>query len=267
MSSSQVCRRCRASFPLESFPKSINGTRTLKTCGTCSREEGDVRRQKIKKIPTTDSTESHCQRGPGHRVDQKKVSCDDLVAELQSRCRTQAVGRLDFSTDVSALGFRESMGRKERADEVRRYIESVMPWKFTCVHTYILRQYFTTNFIWPYSYHERVRPEPSPTSDTFQYICAQRQESQRKQKLTEDIENQRDRAYMQRFNCAGELRITVHSHDPKYIRVVLVHEIHHIPYCDISLPEEVKAIIRDQKGVTVRDVRFQGIQFSYLPQH
>jgi hypothetical protein len=87
MSSSQVCRRCRASFPLESFPKSINGTRTLKTCGTCSREEGDVRRQKIKKIPTTDSTESHCQRGPGHRVDQKKVSCDDLVAELQSRCR------------------------------------------------------------------------------------------------------------------------------------------------------------------------------------
>ena|SRR5271154_3210497 len=109
MSSSQVCRRCRASFPLESFPKSINGTRTLKTCGTCSREEGDVRRQKIKKIPTTDSTESHCQRGPGHRVDQKKVSCDDLVAELQSRCRTQAVGRLDFSTDVSALGFQESM--------------------------------------------------------------------------------------------------------------------------------------------------------------
>lgn len=86
-------------------------------------------------------------------------------------------------------------------------------------------------------------PAPGPDSDTFRYVCAQREGEQTKNKLTNKPNANRDRSYMNRFECGGELRITTHEHDRDSARVVITHTIHHIPYCDISIPDEIKALI------------------------
>lgn len=58
---------------------------------------------------------------------------------------------------------------------------------------------------------------------------------------------------MDRFPCYGELTIAVNSNNNN-IYTQLIHNHHHEPYCDISLPDIVKKMITDQDLVPVKQV-------------
>lgn len=101
---------------------------------------------------------------------------------------------------------------------------------------------------------QRVRPAPGPHSETFLYTCSQHTGTKKIPKPVADPEEQRDRDYMDRYDCDGKIQLTVHSDQPNLARIVLIHMARHQPYCDIRLPPEVKAIIKDGIESSAKEV-------------
>lgn len=58
---------------------------------------------------------------------------------------------------------------------------------------------------------------------------------------------------MDRFPCQGTVRITAHS-DKSTVRIAIAHAMHHVSYCDIGLPDEVRMLIEERKDSTAGEV-------------
>jgi hypothetical protein len=101
-----------------------------------------------------------------------------------------------------------------------------------------------------FSYHHSV-PAPSPSSDSYVYLCNQSAALQKQSVLMDKMEWRRDRDYMDHFTCKGELQLTINSNQLTIARVVLIHKCSHQEYCDISLPHNAKSIIHELKDLTV----------------
>ena len=54
---------------------------------------------------------------------------------------------------------------------------------------------------------------------------------------------------MDRFKCDGWLNITVNEKDPQTIAIRMTHYRHHIPYVDISIPNNIKKSVEDMKNL------------------
>lgn len=117
--------------------------------------------------------------------------------------------------------------------------EADIQWLLLCIHSY-----------------RRIKPTLTEV-DTYTYTCRQDEAAKKTPELIEDPEEQRDRDYMDRYNCHGQLRLTINSKRPTIARVVLIHELHHDPYCNISLPPEIKALIHNSLDSTAKDVSIE----------
>jgi hypothetical protein len=57
------------------------------------------------------------------------------------------------------------------------------------------------------------------------------------------------------FNCNGMLWLTIHDSHLDIVHLTLAHDVHHIPYCKISLTDMVKDLIRNCKNSVPQEVR------------
>jgi hypothetical protein len=92
-------------------------------------------------------------------------------------------------------------------------------------------------------------------STVVTYFCAQLEGEERKRRLHEDCKKRRGRVYMPRYPCGGWLHITVPDNRALAVRIRMKHDVAHPHFSDISLPEEVRALIEEMKGSTPSDVR------------
>ncbi|KAF8871937.1 hypothetical protein CPB84DRAFT_1691780 [Gymnopilus junonius] len=93
--------------------------------------------------------------------------------------------------------------------------------------------------------------EKSQTSDlirTFTFYCAQVKREEAKPKLNLDIRKCRARMTMDHFDCNGYLHITM-AEDITFARIRITHHCLHFPYVDISMTDEVDAIIKEQANM------------------
>ncbi|KAF9508382.1 hypothetical protein BS47DRAFT_1302935, partial [Hydnum rufescens UP504] len=63
-----------------------------------------------------------------------------------------------------------------------------------------------------------------------------------------------DRWHMDHFKCNGMLKLTLCDSN-QIICVTFSHDLHHIPYCAISLPDNIKELIRCQMNSMPKEVR------------
>ncbi|KAF9507494.1 hypothetical protein BS47DRAFT_1303946, partial [Hydnum rufescens UP504] len=91
-------------------------------------------------------------------------------------------------------------------------------------------------------------------SNTFVYNCAQAEGIQKKKVLNSNPELRWDRWCMDQFNCNGMLQLTIHDSHPDIVHLTLAHDVHHIPYCKISLTDMVKDLIRNRKNSVPQEI-------------
>ena len=89
----------------------------------------------------------------------------------------------------------------------------------------------------------------------FSYHCSQNKHRQHNPKKNEEVAKHRDKLSMATFECDGWLHITVRDKEVE-VEVKVQHKDDHIPYCVISLPEDVKSMIVARRRETVTQVRF-----------
>ncbi|KDQ06610.1 hypothetical protein BOTBODRAFT_78585, partial [Botryobasidium botryosum FD-172 SS1] len=89
---------------------------------------------------------------------------------------------------------------------------------------------------------------------SFSYTCAQDCRRQKKFKNVEDRKKQRDRRKMATFSCQGGLTIGVSEEALHFADIAVVHQENHIPYCRISLPEDVQELVENSLDKTPSQV-------------
>lgn len=87
------------------------------------------------------------------------------------------------------------------------------------------------------------------------YHCAQSQDRQKDSKKILDDSKQRDKEAMLTFDCKGWLFITI-SDSSSIALIKVVHAEAHVPYCTVSVPEEVKRFIQEHSSLTASQVCF-----------
>lgn len=82
----------------------------------------------------------------------------------------------------------------------------------------------------------------------YSYHCAQNESRQEAPKKKPGIEEdkRRDKMKMVAFPCHGWLQMTVNTAEPNIIAMHLKHDLDHVPYCDIYLPESWRVKITDE---------------------
>jgi len=91
-------------------------------------------------------------------------------------------------------------------------------------------------------------------STVVMYHCAQLKGQQSKRRLHDDNKKRRGRVHMPRYDCGGWMHITVPENRTLTVHVRMRHDIVHPHYLDISLPDEVRALIEKMKSSTPNDV-------------
>jgi hypothetical protein len=91
-------------------------------------------------------------------------------------------------------------------------------------------------------------------STVVTYYCAQLEGPQSTQRLHKDGKKRRGRVFMPRYDCGGWMQIIVPENRALAVRVRIQHNIAHPHYSDISLLEEVQALIEKMKSSTPSDV-------------
>jgi hypothetical protein len=77
---------------------------------------------------------------------------------------------------------------------------------------------------------------------------------QKKSKKVSDPSKQRDRQPMDFFRCKGRLTIAMNL-DDNYADIILCHELDHVPYCCVTLPEDIREYINVSAHSTMAQVR------------
>ncbi|KAG8987091.1 hypothetical protein FRB90_003603, partial [Tulasnella sp. 427] len=85
---------------------------------------------------------------------------------------------------------------------------------------------------------------------SYNYTCAQSSNRQKKSKKNAEPEKQRDKGKMASFDCHGRVRVSLPeekdgSSTPRYADIVIDHTGDHVPYCSVSLPDDVKKIVSE----------------------
>lgn len=89
----------------------------------------------------------------------------------------------------------------------------------------------------------------------YSYRCAQIECRQKAPKKVDNPEKQRDKVQMASFDCHGWLMMTINTETPNIISLHLQHKCDHVPYCDVALPEDVRArVMKEVKDKTVTQV-------------
>ncbi|KDQ09763.1 hypothetical protein BOTBODRAFT_76568, partial [Botryobasidium botryosum FD-172 SS1] len=73
--------------------------------------------------------------------------------------------------------------------------------------------------------------------------CAQDKKHQKEGKRVPNVEKRRDRQKMASFECQSQVTICIADSTPHYADITVRHQQGHVPYCDVSLPEDVKDLI------------------------
>ena len=89
--------------------------------------------------------------------------------------------------------------------------------------------------------HQKCYKHKCSATETHRYHCAQSDERQKKPKVSKGGKA-RDARRMERFPCSGWLQIRI-STTSDIAEVTVHHKEAHLPYVDISLPEEWKTYI------------------------
>jgi hypothetical protein len=74
------------------------------------------------------------------------------------------------------------------------------------------------------------------------YSCSHNSDTQRKDQKGKDRGKHRDKLKMKSFACNGWLHVIV-AEDSDCIRVKLSHDEAHVPFCTVSIPDDVKDFI------------------------
>jgi hypothetical protein len=80
----------------------------------------------------------------------------------------------------------------------------------------------------------------------YYFHCAQLKSRQHKPSKISDKEKQREKEQMSSFECNGWLYITLSDSGIGPAFVTLTHVEKHVPYWDISVPDEVKEFVRER---------------------
>ena len=145
-------------------------------------------------------------------------------------------GKLDFTQRQHADKLAEIIG--EKMGYLFRYV------LFSCINLCLL-MYTRYHSVYKYQAHE---------STQFTFHCAQNRQWQHTTKKVSDKEKQRDWLSMSGFDCEGWLQITFGSNS-RHADIKIQHSDDHVPYCTISLPEEIKALIDERRSETMTQVR------------
>jgi hypothetical protein len=96
----------------------------------------------------------------------------------------------------------------------------------------------------------KCNPAGESLSTVYQFHCTQLEGEQTKNKKTEKVKDQHDRMFMDCFDCNGWLYITIAPNDYEKFHIRLTHHLPHTAYCNISVPEDVETMIKENMGLT-----------------
>ncbi|KAF8910583.1 hypothetical protein CPB84DRAFT_1637618, partial [Gymnopilus junonius] len=109
--------------------------------------------------------------------------------------------------------------------------------------------------------------EKSRTSDhikMFTFYCAQFHREEAKQRLDPDVKKWRARLSMDCFDCNSYLHITTSDHFPSLAGIIITHHLLHWGYLDISITEDVEAIIKERVNMPASKVWISAYIYSKL---
>ena len=111
-----------------------------------------------------------------------------------------------------------------------------------------------------FSFYVQYQSQSEDVS-TFMFHCSQSQYLHQNPRKTSEVEKQRDRTTMTRFECNGQLKLKIDSNS-KTVILELNHDILHPRPEKHGVTQEVKDIIRQQLHLAPKDV-FASLEANY----
>ena len=99
--------------------------------------------------------------------------------------------------------------------------------------------------------------------DHYTFYCAQYEKEITKKHLTDNVNKQRARLTMDRFDCEGYLHVSIPQESAEEVRIKLTHCEAHIHYVNIEIDGALKMRIEELKDLppyTVSTILIQGIE-------
>jgi hypothetical protein len=92
---------------------------------------------------------------------------------------------------------------------------------------------------------DRNRPSKMTESTVVEFYCAQCEGKQRTGYIPiQDLSRKRSSGSMQRFDCDGQLLVTINHQSSNQVRIRMQHLLNHLPYCDIAIDDQMDALIK-----------------------
>ncbi|KIY64289.1 hypothetical protein CYLTODRAFT_358634 [Cylindrobasidium torrendii FP15055 ss-10] len=205
------CSGCKRHKSPEDFPLKVRGNHTGKertaVCSACT--------QGRKSKKSGNSPLPIPKLRAEHGLPVEKFS--DFLTVL----KTCGHGPIDLEVNVMVDTMKSCLDDKDKARQIADMVGDAMNYKFNA---------------------HKVRDQKTSDATEYQYYCAQNAKRvHRADKVTEESK-QRDKLSMQHFECNGWLKLTL---DPlaDSVLIRIVHSEPHVPYCCISIPDDIRDFI------------------------
>jgi hypothetical protein len=86
-------------------------------------------------------------------------------------------------------------------------------------------------------------------SDHYTFYCAQYEKEIAKKRLTDNVNKQRARLTMDRFDCRGYLHVSVPQENAEEVRIKLAHCEAHLRYVNIEIDAAMKKRVEELKDL------------------
>lgn len=252
------CAKCKRHQPVSDFSLIVRGAgkgSVSKICVNCVEQRHNLRNQKkadsIHTLSLSDflSALQGCSQGTSQAVEFEAHVCTTNLELLPQ--------------DIIGTPSKKRNAAKLRADSLAAKISEHMGYRFTyaSLFDYTLSIVLTIKCFTIIRAHDN-RESTDHTASIHRYHCAQSRTTERSSKKVTDKSKQRDKLAMDHFDCKGALTITVPKGQFSEVDVSIEHHEDHVPYCNVSLPSEVKVTISDSLNRNPTQVRTQSFNLT-----
>lgn len=244
------CGKCRKQLPDEKFAPKPNGT-LYSQCIKCREKQG---------------------HNPDGSSKPRAYNFDDSLPITPLRdflaYLTAQNSNLNLEARLPLSDLSPDDDHKTQADSLKDMVNEAMPYRF--VYDYFVPTWImdiTNSGIRYYDVYNFTGGD----GQTYRYHCAQDSGRQQAARKKVDEAKQRDKIALDTFNCEGRLTITFHNQSPSEIQISLRHNLLHIPYPYIDVPEDVQELVKEgyKQGKTTAKVSilFYFISFQHIPEY